>query len=176
MKANALIASALLALFVAGCSSAPKERPKHHPRPVEPVTRPVKPDRPPVSVRPAPGDWRDQPRTAGDWRWRVEGARSVASYGSVFAIACNATQRALTLEIATPASANQIVMITTTSQRRALGVQAAGQIATASLAAGDPLIDAMAFSRGRFMVESGAMTPLYLPSWPEITRVTEDCR
>ncbi|MFM5932297.1 MAG: hypothetical protein ACKOPQ_15475 [Novosphingobium sp.] len=176
MKANALIASALLALLVAGCSSTPKERPKHHPTPIEPVTRPVKPDRPPVSVRPAPSDWRDQPRTAGDWRWRMEGGRSLASYGAVFTIACSTAQRALTLEIATPASANQIVMITTTSQRRALSVQSAGQHAMVSLSAGDPLIDAMAFSRGRFMVETGAMPPLYLPSWPEIIRVTEDCR
>jgi hypothetical protein len=34
----------------------------------------------------------------------------------------------------------------------------------------------MAFSKGRFAIEAGSAPPLYLPSWPEVTRVVEDCR
>ena len=45
-----------------------------------------------------------------------------------------------------------------------------------SLGARDPLLDQMAFSKGRFAVEVAGRTPLYLPSWPEVTRVIEDCR
>ncbi len=176
MKANALIASIVLTLLVAGCSSAPKGRPKHHPTPIEPVQRPVRPVTPPGSARPAPSDWRDQPRTPGDWRWRSEGGRSVASYGTVFAIACDTGQRVLTIELAAPVTANQIIVFATTSLRRALSVSAQGEKAVTSLASSDPLIDAMAFSRGRFMVEAGDTPPLYLPSWPEISRVAEDCR
>ena len=47
---------------------------------------------------------------------------------------------------------------------------------TARLAARDPLLDAIAFSRGRFSLEVTGLAPLYLPSWPELSRVIEDCR
>ena len=40
----------------------------------------------------------------------------------------------------------------------------------------DPLLDAMAFSRGRFMVEMGGAQTLVLPAWSELGRVIEDCR
>jgi hypothetical protein len=46
----------------------------------------------------------------------------------------------------------------------------------ATLQARDPLLDAIALSRGRFAVETGGLETLYLPAWPEITRVVEDCR
>jgi hypothetical protein len=46
----------------------------------------------------------------------------------------------------------------------------------ANLPSNDRLLDAMALSRGRFAVETGGMETLYLPAWPEITRVIEDCR
>jgi hypothetical protein len=39
----------------------------------------------------------------------------------------------------------------------------------------DTLLDAMAFSRGRFVLQAGT-TDLVLPPWPEIARVIEDCR
>jgi hypothetical protein len=40
----------------------------------------------------------------------------------------------------------------------------------------DPLLDAMAFSKGRFAVESAGLATLYVPPYPEVTRVIEDCR
>ena len=40
----------------------------------------------------------------------------------------------------------------------------------------DPLLDAIAFSRGRFTVESESGAMLVLPAWPEPARVVEDCR
>lgn len=40
----------------------------------------------------------------------------------------------------------------------------------------DPLLDAMALSKGRFAVEVQGLPPLYLPSWAEVSRVIEDCR
>ncbi|MDG2003332.1 MAG: hypothetical protein P8J20_08375 [Novosphingobium sp.] len=45
-----------------------------------------------------------------------------------------------------------------------------------TLPASDPLLDAMAFSRGRFAVETAGLPTLYVPSWPEVSRVIEDCR
>ena len=47
---------------------------------------------------------------------------------------------------------------------------------TAELPARDPALDAIAFSRGRFALETAGLATLYLPSWPEISRVVEDCR
>jgi len=47
---------------------------------------------------------------------------------------------------------------------------------TATLPAGDPLLDKMAFSRGRFAVTVPGMSPLVVPAWPEPTRAVEDCR
>jgi len=44
------------------------------------------------------------------------------------------------------------------------------------LAAYDPLLDALAFSRARFAVVAAGSPPLVLPAWPEIARVIEDCR
>lgn len=40
----------------------------------------------------------------------------------------------------------------------------------------DPILDALAFSRGRFAIEVTGQPTLYLPSWPELSRVVEDCR
>lgn len=45
-----------------------------------------------------------------------------------------------------------------------------------AIPARDPLLDAMAFSRGRFTVEVAGLETLYLPAWPELSRVIEDCR
>lgn len=69
------------------------------------------------------------------------------------------------------------LVVTTTGTRRILDAapETAGGTA-ASLAVNDPLLDAIAFSRGRFMLETPGNPPLYLPSWPELARVVEDCR
>jgi hypothetical protein len=52
---------------------------------------------------------------------------------------------------------------------------ATGRI-SAELAMMDPLLDAMAMSRGRFAVTVAGTPSLVLPSWPEVARVVEDCR
>jgi hypothetical protein len=44
------------------------------------------------------------------------------------------------------------------------------------IAAADPILDAMAFSRGRVLVEMEGQQPIILPSWAEIARIVEDCR
>jgi hypothetical protein len=57
-------------------------------------------------------------------------------------------------------------------------VPSGGQMPTlvASLSANDPFLEAIAFSKGRFAVEVQGLDPLYLPAWPEVTRVIEECR
>jgi hypothetical protein len=40
----------------------------------------------------------------------------------------------------------------------------------------DPILDAMALSRGRIAIETDGLEPIAIPSWAEITRIVEDCR
>jgi hypothetical protein len=47
---------------------------------------------------------------------------------------------------------------------------------SATLSAYDPLLDALAFSRGRIGVTVSGFAPLVLPAWAEAARVIEDCR
>ena len=90
---------------------------------------------------------------------------------------CDPAQHTVTLLRALPGTSGQAPMsITTTSITRALiAVPMDGGVAV-TLSARDPLLDAMAFSRGRFAVEVAGASPLYVPSWTEISRVIEDCR
>ena len=67
---------------------------------------------------------------------------------------------------------------TETQERRltASPVHSGAPLIVAELAASDPLLDAIAFSRGRFAVDVPGTAPVYVPAYPEITRVVEDCR
>ena len=47
---------------------------------------------------------------------------------------------------------------------------------SADLSAWDPLLDAIAFSRGRVGIGVSGQPALVLPSWAEVARVIEDCR
>lgn len=66
--------------------------------------------------------------------------------------------------------------VRTTSTARSLPAGAGAEGASAALPANDPLVDAMGFSRGRFIVETPGMPPLVVPAWAEVLRVAEDCR
>jgi hypothetical protein len=46
----------------------------------------------------------------------------------------------------------------------------------AEIATSDPHLDAMAFSRGKFLVSVKGGVDLVIPSWAEVARVVEDCR
>lgn len=67
--------------------------------------------------------------------------------------------------------------IVTTSSTKAMPsrIDGAGGMAT-SFAANDSLLDAIGYSRGRFVIEQQGLPTLVVPAWPEIERVIEDCR
>lgn len=94
-----------------------------------------------------------------------------------FAMHCNSARHTITLTRAAPGATGQLSMsITTTETTRTLiAVPAEGGVA-ATLASRDSLLDAMAFSRGRFTVAVAGTSALYIPSWTEVSRVIEDCR
>jgi len=138
---------------------------------------------------PAPStDWRDRPMTPGKWRWTPTSDVSSALYLSpsgrpLIALTCDFRSRRVWLRIPASGGPNGTpdvpVVVTTTSLQRLLSGRiesGSGASAVVALDARDPLLDAMAFSRGRFMIEAPGSQGYYLPSWTEISRVIEDCR
>jgi hypothetical protein len=180
MKANRcarhllVLAAAALAGLASGCSEriVPAPTPRPLPRPA--------PAPPPPSPRPAALDWRQAPITPGDWTWGMEGGQSVARFaGGALVLRCDPTNRTITLQRSAAVAGPEPMTISTTSTVRTLSAAPLPGAAPALgvvLNANDPLLDAMIFSRGRFAVEAPGVATLYVPSWPEVSRVTEDCR
>jgi hypothetical protein len=137
---------------------------------------------PPIVVTRVPApvtDWRDAFATPGDWTWSEEAGRSTARFaGNALVLRCEPSGR-VTVTRSGSAGPSPTLTITTTATARSFAATPRSDQApalTITLANADPLLDAMAFSRGRFMVTAPGLAPLYVPSWPEIGRVIEDCR
>jgi hypothetical protein len=160
------LSSALLAGCVAPPPTAPMPVRTHSPAPTRPAPPP-----PPIA------DWRDAPVTPGTWSY---GPSTSASFGGgVLALRCDVQTRSVTLARApAPPGARGAVpiSITTSTGARVLNGVATPAGVEATLPARDPLLDAIAFSRGRFAVAVPGEPTLYVPSWTEISRVIEDCR
>ena len=146
----------------------------------------VEPTPPPIVAAPSPtplaSDWRDWPLTPGTWSYRRDARGSIALFGTpggdaALTLRCDLAARQVYLSRAGSAAGPLTVRTTTTTRlldvRPTGGTPAYGAIA---LIPGDPLLDAMGFSRGRFTVEQAGAPPLVVPAWAEIERVTEDCR
>lgn len=179
MKANfrsrlpiSVTAAAMLAV-TASCSDRIVPPPPTPAPRATPTPAPKSPPRPAV-------DWRDALITPGDWAWSMENGRSQARFAEgLFTLRCNRSANSVTLIRAGSAQGQIPVTVTTSEMTRALSGEALGGhnagIAV-TLQARDGLLDAMAFSRGRFAVETAGLPTLYIPSWPEVSRVIEDCR
>lgn len=186
MKANhphhpawLLVSAAALAL--SGCAAPVKPAPPP-PVVIEPIPRPVAVTPPPLPVPPA--DWRDAPQSAGTWRWSLEGGRSTASFGPspgapLVTLRCERGSGQILLARTGSGEGHVALSLTTTTGTRPLLseplLSAPGWLVV-PLRVRDPILDAMAFSRGRFMIEASGQPPLYLPAWTEVSRVIEDCR
>lgn len=174
-----LAAALALSFGIAAC--VPRAAPP--PAPAAPAPVPVAL---PPAAGPAPvySNWMDAPRTPGDWSYAPVQGGSAALYaapgaGTRFTLRCDRSQRQVHLEQPGQASGSAAVIVRTeTADRSLAGQPLSGQLAgvRATLSATDPLLDAMALSKGRFAVEAAGQRPLYLPAWPEVTRVIEDCR
>lgn len=176
MKAGLTLAMAALALTACAPATPPPA-----PAPA-PVARPAPAPRPaPVQQAPASDNWMDIPATPGDWRYAPRGTGTEASFWSpagapMARLRCMADTRTMVLSLPDTGMRRPLVTIRTETTTRTLEAMSGDREMTVSLAPGDPLLDAMALSKGRFAVESEGLPPLYLPSWTEVTRVIEDCR
>ncbi|MCL9981718.1 MAG: hypothetical protein NBV60_01045 [Erythrobacter sp.] len=155
-----------------------------------PVARPAstRPAPAPVVVQaPASDSWMDAALTSGGWSYtdygQGQGKRALFADPAgeyLFSLTCvtqpNGPEILLT-RVGRPAKRDVAMTIRTETAQRTL----AAQLGTPSLimfavGASDPLLDAMALSKGHFAVETEGEAPLYLPSWAEVSRVIEDCR
>ncbi|TGX54957.1 hypothetical protein E5A73_05820 [Sphingomonas gei] len=176
MRLLSVFASLSIATLVAGCV-APSQPP---PRPAPPVAVPAPAPTPAPAPPPRSADWRDWPPTPGNWSWRPEGQGSVATFGlpgqaPELTLRCDRSRSRILLSRRGQLSAPTLI-VRTTSQARTLAVTAATTGASAELGVRDALVDAMGYSRGRFVIEGGGMPILVAPAWAEILRVAEDCR
>lgn len=165
----------LLALAIAACVPAP-------PTPA-PVPRPTPQPRPtPVPSPTLASNWEDWPRTPGDWRYERDARGSRALFGAtgqdaLAVLRCDAAPARITLSRAGGAATS--LTIRTTSMTRAVRATASTGTPTYAMAVFQPrdaLLDAIAFTRGRFTIEAAGEAPLVLPPWGEVMRVIEDCR
>ena len=161
--------SALSLLLLASACVAPRQ--PAPPPPPAPAPPPPPPPAPPAA------DWRDRPYTPGDWSYGRAGGVSEARYGAPGAapltLVCD--PGASQVRLSWPGAPAGPVTIRTTYGDTVRQSQPSEDGAQIVFAARDPLLDQMAFSRGRFMLSAGAQA-LIAPAWPEISRVIEDCR
>lgn len=126
----------------------------------------------------------DMARTPGNWFYRSATGGSIALYGEAqtdarFSLRCDTSARSITLSRAGDAASAVPMRILTETAERTLNAQPIrGELpgVAVSVQPRDPILDAMALTKGRFAVETAGMPTLYLPAWAEVTRVIEDCR
>lgn len=165
-------------LVLAGCVGPGKVAPEP-PRPT-PAPAPAPMPAPPPPAPPRSAEWRDWPLTPGAWTYRPESGGGTAQFGRAnapadFSIRCDRERQRLTLSRVGTVSGP--LTIRTTSTLRSVAFRPSGAAGSvADLGARDSLVDAIGYSRGKFVVEGGGTQPLVLPAHAEILRVAEDCR
>ena len=177
MRYKFAAAAASIAVLLAGCVPPPEPAPVARPAPPPPAP----PSSPPVVAPPLASDWNQWPFTPGDWVYRKDGVGSIALFGPVGADAlltlrCDRTRGAMYLSVQGPGDA---ATIRTTTLTRSIPLRSTGGDAgyvASQLAPTDAMLDAIVFSRGRFVVDRAGAAPLVVPPYAELGRVIEDCR
>ena len=119
---------------------------------------------------------------AGDWTYSATTGESSATFANAtgqpqLTIRCTrSTRRVALLKIASGAAPS--MWIWTSSEKKSVPAvyDAATARIVADLGAYDPLLDAMAASRGRIGFSTSGLEALVVPPWPDVGRVIEDCR
>jgi len=147
------------------------------PRPEPPQPAPPPPPAPAPQPQPAPPppvEWEDAAASPGDWSLNGASAAFGSAQGAQLILRCEGG-RQVSLVRAGARTGNALT-VRTSYGVRALPATAQAEGLAVRLAASDPLLDSIAFSRGRFAVEAAGLPRLIVPAWPEAARVVEDCR
>ncbi|PHR13613.1 MAG: hypothetical protein COA41_18155 [Sphingopyxis sp.] len=164
-------------LALAACSTAPPE-PAPAPQPAKSVATPT-----PAPAQPQ-GNWIDWPITPGTWSYRQDERGSIALFGetgedAIFIIRCDQSRRQLFLSRAGSVAAGATMVLRASAGQASYPASNNGgtpAYAAISVSPRDLMMDRIAYSRGRFAVETSGLRSLAIPSWPEFSRVVEDCR
>lgn len=175
-----------LTFAIAACVPAPDSTPAPTATPAATIPAPTPT---PTPAAPTYDSWVDAPQTAGTWTYsREEVGPTRRLYTSA---AFNDPKGETLLRMTCSPSGNflfgryirsvgdaALIVRTETATRTLVAPRdPEGQVLnTAVMRPNDPLLDAIALTRGRFAVEAAGHPTLYLPAWAEVTRVIEDCR
>ena len=117
----------------------------------------------------------------GTWAYSATASGSEATFNNLssqpqLTIRCTRSTRQITL--LKPGAASPTLWVWTSSQSRNLPAtyDATAARVVAQLGAYDPLLDAIASSRGRIGFSSSGLAALVVPPWANVGRVIEDCR
>nr|WP_315457445.1 hypothetical protein [uncultured Sphingorhabdus sp.] len=168
----------LIALLALAACVAP-------PPPAAPKPAPISP---PVVAAPAPaprlnGDWNDWPFTPGEWTYRRDARGSIGLFGTMgqnarVTLRCDMQAGRLYLSRQGSGAGHRMTVRTSSMMKEFTATPTGGAPAylATEIMPSDAILDAMAFSRGRVLVDVEGQQPTILPSWAEITRIVEDCR
>ena len=174
-----ILSVALIALAMAGCVSAPETA---APPPPSPRAAPPPPPAPAAKA----SNWEDWRATPGDWGYRKDARGSVALFGqpganALFVVRCDQSAARIYLSRggSFPVGQSGQMTIRTSSTTRALSAGNSNEnppYIASELVPTDRLLDAMAYSRGKFVVSVRGADDIVVPTWAEFARVVEDCR
>lgn len=114
---------------------------------------------------------RSSAETPGQWRYLAQASGGEAQFGARFQIRCERATRRLLLRRIDPVLRAPLGPLTISTDTMTRAIAGDGWLAWS-----DPLLSAIAFSRGRFVVDGGGGERLILPTAPEAARSIEDCR
>ena len=147
------------------------------------VAPPPIPQSPSAPIGRYAGDWSVDDVSTGEWRYSRAGGIASASFrgddGTVHVvIACGANSISIGRTGTVPAETAVNMQIRTSFALRELSVRVdrTARLIYSSTDVRDPLWGQIAYSRGRFLIETTALPALIVPTGPEITRVVEDCQ
>ena len=153
------------------------------PRPVQPAPQAAPAPQPVPAAGVWQTDWTYWPVTPGDWVYRQDERGSIALFGplgqnALVSLRCDRAQGAIFLSRQGQASGSTTITLRASQGLESFPAAQAGDspYIAAAIAPSNPMLDKLAYSRGRFVVESPGFPPLKLPNWAEVARVIEDCR
>jgi hypothetical protein len=131
---------------------------------------------------PVPTDLSYSMPVTGNWTYAPTSEGSAASFTdssgkSQLTIHCTRSSRRVKI-LKTATAASPLLWIWTSSQNKSLpaSYDASGGRIVADVSAYDPILDAIASSRGRIGFSASGVGALVVPPWADVGRVVEDCR
>lgn len=173
------ISACVVVLGLSACSTA---QPDPTPAPA-PVAKAPTPAPTPAPVKRV-DNWTEWPISVGEWVYRQDSRGSLALFGArntdaLVTLRCDQSQKKIFLSQAGTARTGGQMVLRASSGLQTYPAQITGgtpPYSAVTIAPDDIMLDRIAFSRGRFAIESSGLSSIAVPVQPEFARVVEDCR